>query len=79
MVYRHAARKTGAFMVVSAVLGLAVVTFLSGSLEVTGQVVAEGATAEPSGAGWILYILGAFTGAVLVGTYVYVAHLEGKQ
>lgn len=77
MVFRQALRKTGAYMVLSVVLGAAFSMFWAGTLEQpTGLATAEVLPGAASGPAWILFILGAFVGAILIGTYVWVAHLE---
>ena len=78
MVYVQAARKTGAYMLLAAVLSLAVVTFLAGDLDATGRVTSTG-LAQAQSASWIVFLLGIFVGALVVGTYVYIAHLEVKR
>lgn len=77
MVYAAAARKTFAFMALAGVLSLGVVTFFSG--EITGRVASPGVVSETTGSGWIVFVLGAFMGALLVGTYTYLVHVEGKR
>ena len=79
MVYAHAARKTGAFMVLSLVLSLAIITLFSGTMEPTGRVTSPGLEA-PTEAGMILpFVLGVFVGALIIGTYFYIVHLEAKK
>lgn len=78
MVYATAARKTLGYMVLSGVLALSVMTFLTGDVGATGRVVDE-TTGGVSGWSAIVFALGVFTGALMVGTYVYVAHLEAKR
>lgn len=79
MVYVQAARKTGAYMVLATVMSMGVLTFLAGDLEPTGHVIDAGIGTGISGGSWILFALGVFTGALLIGTYVYVAHIEAKR
>lgn len=78
MVYLHAARKTGAYLVLAAMLSFAIVTFLSGDVQPTARVVDAGPTGLSTET-WILFSLGIFTGALLIGTYVYLAHVEGRR
>ena len=77
MVYASAARKTLGYLVLSGALALSAVTFLTGSLEPTARVIDAGG--DVSGWSWLVFALGVCTGAVMVGTYVYVAHLEAKR
>jgi len=78
MVYATAARKTLGYVVIAGVLGLSAVTFFLGEVSApTGYVVAE--SAPPGGLSLLGFCLGLVTGALMVGTYVYVAHLETKR
>jgi H+/gluconate symporter-like permease len=79
MVYLQAARKTGAYMILSLVLAASIVTFLAGDLEPTGRVTSSGITPSVEGGGWILFLLGAMVGALAVGTYIFLAHIEHKR
>jgi hypothetical protein len=80
MVYVQAARKTAGFMVLAVVLSLAVVIFLSGSIDgTTGRVTGPGVTSHVEGSSWIVFILGVFVGALVVGAYLYIARLEAKR
>lgn len=66
-------------MVLSAMLSLCVITFLSGDLDPTARLVTDVGANSLSASGWLLFALGIFTGGLVVGTYVYVAHLEAKR
>lgn len=79
MVYYGAARKTGAYIVLAGVLSMGILTFTSGSLDPTGRVTSPGVLVEQTGAGWIIFALGVFLGAIIVGTYAYIAHIEAKR
>jgi hypothetical protein len=83
MVYAGAAQKTMAYMTLSLVLGFSIITFLSGDLSgTTGQVVSDTtnttAGSIESGA-WIIFLLGVLIGALAVGTYTYIVHIERKR
>ena len=77
MVYAGAARKTLGYIVVASVLGLSVVTLLSGDPVPTARVIdSAGGASDWS---WLMFALGMLTGALMAGTYVYVAHLEARR
>ncbi len=74
MVFLAAAQKTGGLMAVALLAGLGIVTFLTEDLTMpTGFVVHPVDIAESS---WLVFVLGLFIGAIMVGTYVYLAHVE---
>ncbi len=78
MVYATAARKTLGYLVVAGVLGLAAVTLFMGDVGApTAHVVAESNGVD--GIPLLGFCLGLVTGALIVGTYVYVAHIETKR
>ena len=81
MVYAHAARKTVGLMALAMVLSLGVVTFIYGGLDttITGNVVANTSGANTEVSSWMIVLLGMFVGALMVGGYVFVAHLEAKR
>ena len=79
MVYVQAAKKTGAFMMLAMGLSLALVTFISGDLETPTGRITSTPVAEASSAGWMIFLLGVVVGAIIIGTYVYIAHLEARR
>jgi hypothetical protein len=79
MVYVQAAKKTGAYITLALVLSLAIVTFISGQMDVTGRVTSPGTAPQAAGGSWIIFLLGIFVGALVIGTYFYVVHLEAKR
>jgi len=80
MVYVEAAKKTAGYMVLAMVLSLSIVTLLSGDLDTaaTGRTTSIGTPGTDSG-NWVVFLLGAFVGALVVGTYFYVTKLEAKR
>lgn len=81
MVYASAARKTAAYMVLSVVLAISAITFFTGDLgeSTTGRVTTTGVTNAVESGSWILFLLGVLVGALVVGTFVYLAHYEHKR
>jgi hypothetical protein len=81
MVYVQAARKTGAFMVLALVLSLAGITLYSGDLDtgVTGRVTSPGLVTPQESIIVVPFVLGVLVGALLIGTYFYIAHIERKR
>jgi hypothetical protein len=80
MVYVNAAKKTGAFLILSMVLSLAVLTFFMNDLATpTGRAVSEVQTPGPSLSSWFLFFLGILVGALMVGTYIFFLHHEAKR
>jgi len=79
MVYRTAAKKTGAYIFVACLLSFAIMSFLSGDLDATGRVTSVGLVEENSGAEWLVFLVGVFVGALVIGTYVYILRLDGKE
>ncbi len=82
MVYAGAAQKTMAYMTLSLVLGFSIITFLSGDMTgTTGRVVSDttntGVGIESSA--WVVFLLGILIGALAVGTYTYIVHIEKKR
>lgn len=83
MVYAGAAQKTIAFMTLSLVLGFSIITFMSGDMmgTTTGRVVSDtsntGVAIESSA--WIIFLLGVLIGALAIGTYTYIVHIEKKR
>jgi len=65
------------------VLSFAIVMFVSGDLEqgITGRAVTQETVESTSidGGSWLIFMLGIFVGALMLGAYVYVAHIEGKR
>jgi hypothetical protein len=78
MVYKEAARKTGAYMLFALFMGGAIVYFLSGELDPTGRVTSAGLAAAES-TSWVVFLMGVFVGALVIGTYTYVTHIESKR
>ncbi len=84
MVYVGAAQKTMAYMTLSLVLGFSIITFMSGDMMgTTGRAVTD-TTSTTAGAGlessaWIVFLLGVLIGALAVGTYTYIVHVERKR
>jgi hypothetical protein len=78
MVYAEAARKTGAYMVLSLVLAVSLLTFFSQDLlgTTTGRIASQGATPTAESGAWILFLLGVLVGTLAVGAYVFLAHIE---
>jgi hypothetical protein len=77
MVYKAAAKKTAAYMLLSLVVSLAFVTFLSGELNpATGRVTSTGTVPQAESSTWVIFLLGLFAGALIVGTYTYIVHLD---
>lgn len=78
MVFREAAQKTGAYMLLAAVLGLGFVTMLTEDLSSpSGRVVSP--ASEVVGSNWLIFALGLFIGGLVLGAYVYVTRLEAKR
>ena len=80
MVFVQAARKTAGLMVLAMMASLALIFAMSGDLQdsVTGHAV-QNSPAILDGNGWIIFLLGIFVGAIMIGAYFYIAHLEGKR
>lgn len=79
MVYHGAAKKTGAYMVLSLILGLSIVTFFTSDLTPTGRVTSPGLVTGAEAAGILPFVLGFMVGALMVGTYFYIVHIERKR
>jgi uncharacterized membrane protein len=79
MVYVGAARKTVSFVVIAMVLSLGIMMLTTGSDGPTGRVTSTGTTAAPESITWAIFLLGVFVGAVIVGTYTYIVHIEAKR
>lgn len=77
MVYKEAARKTGAYMVLAVGMSLGAITFMTEDLVTpTGRVTSTG---QFTGQGWLVFVLGIFIGCLMIGTYFYLAHIEAKR
>jgi hypothetical protein len=79
MVYAAAARKTGAFMLFSLVLAVSLLMFFSGDLNATGYAIKNTGDIAADSGSWVLFLLGVLVGALAVGGFVYVMHIEGKR
>jgi hypothetical protein len=79
MVYAVAARKTISFMVIAMVISLAVVMMLSGDLSTPTGRVTDTTISAPEGSSWMIFLLGLFVGALVVGAYFYLAGREAKR
>jgi len=79
MVFVEAARKTGGFMAISALLGVGIVTFLTEDLASPSGLVVASPAETLAGSGWLIFVLGLFMGAMMIGTYFYIAHVEQRR
>ncbi|MDD9953325.1 MAG: hypothetical protein OXR66_03245 [Candidatus Woesearchaeota archaeon] len=76
MVYAEAAKKTGGYMTLAGILSLGVVSLSSVQETPTANVAAD---AGLSSSGMIMFAIGVFIGALVIGTYVYIAKVEAKR
>jgi hypothetical protein len=80
MVYAHAARKTGAFLVLALVLSLAIVTIFTDTISApTGRATGPGLETPTEPTFILPFVLGVLVGALMIGTYFYIVHLEAKK
>ena len=78
MVFTEAAQKTGAFMLLAAILGLGVLTFMTEDLSSPSGRVVTPAT-DVIGGNWLVFALGLFIGCLMIGTYFFISHSEARR
>ena len=78
MVFKEAAMKTGAYLLLALLLSFAVLTFIAGDIQPTGRVTSIGTATQDTGS-WVIFFLGIFIGVLITAAYFYIVHLENRK